>query len=339
MESRDPNLVRKSCFDFKSRLAWPNQENVNIFAASVSRSKILEFAHSTEGLSTNRFDDEIRFTSPDEEAGFILIAHGLDFGSGFRNLLHKHRAGQGAWLTIRAGILKIGKEKSAMDADWLRSLTIEQVKDFFDCNVLDLAPLAKQLHQSIQEFGNQLGVLGFSTPGEFIATHKSKGAAGLVEVLVNAFPLTFRDEYILDDQQICFYKKAQLVVSEIYMRFAREDFSFKFADIDKLTAFVDNVVVAMMRMTNVVECEAALAARIESGEYIIKGSEEEVALRSAALIGVEWLVVALNEKVDELDVAERVNAQVVCNWLWGSVGKTGANRRFPRHLTPSTSYY
>ncbi len=45
-----------------------------------------------------------------------------------------------------------------------------------------------------------------------------------------------------------FYKKAQLTVSEVYMRFYREDSRFCFPDIDDLTVFVDNVVVAMMRL-------------------------------------------------------------------------------------------
>lgn len=50
----------------------------------------------SEALSTNRFDKEIPFPSLEDEVGFILIAYGLDFGSGFRNILHGARDGQGS---------------------------------------------------------------------------------------------------------------------------------------------------------------------------------------------------------------------------------------------------
>jgi hypothetical protein len=60
--------------------------------------------------------------------------------------------------------------------------------------------------------------------------------------LVEVFPLTFNDEYVVSGQKVCFYnKKAQLVMSEIFMRFYKEDESFNFPDIDNLTSFVDNV--------------------------------------------------------------------------------------------------
>ncbi len=350
---KNPDLVRLSCSNFRSTLVTIDEVALSSFSSSLNVEKILEFVFSTDGLSTNRFEKDIPFPSRKDEAGFLLVAHGLDFGSGFRQLLHKHRRGAGAWLTIRAGLINMGQQNPTCEATWLSSLTLHDVATLFDleCGGEELEPLAKQLQESIQEIGNQLTLSGFSCPGDFVVDKMKDGASGLVQSLVDTFPLTFCDEYVVNDQQVCFYKKAQLVVSEIYMRFAKEDPAFEYHDIDNLTAFVDNVVVAMMRMTGIIVCNEVLVATISEEREILKGSEEEVALRSSALHAVELIVHHLNsntnahsligdeDHVDSTGKVKVINSQKLCNWLWGWLGKDGANRNYHRHRTPSTSYY
>lgn len=80
--------VRTSCSSFTSQAAWLDEEQSRLFADSLDIEKVIEFSSSAQGLSTNRFD-ELEFSSDIDEAGFIMIAHALDFGSGFRPLLHK----------------------------------------------------------------------------------------------------------------------------------------------------------------------------------------------------------------------------------------------------------
>lgn len=258
--------VRNTCSKFRSSVAWCDEEEAKLFARKIQPEDILSFVHSNEGLSTNRFDTEISFPTSADEVGFILVAHGLDFGSGFRYVLHKHRNGLGAWLTIRAGLVKMGQENPTCDSKWLVSLSIEDVQKFFDLQQEQLLPLAEQLHTSIHEIGSRLLATGFSTPGDFVMSHMTKSAENAVKCIVENFPLTFNDEYEIRGEQVCLYKKAQLVVSEINLLF-RERFPdlFAYSDIDTLTAFVDNVVVAMLRMNAVVKCTEDLAKRINEG--------------------------------------------------------------------------
>lgn len=364
--------VRLSCAAFRSAQAWINIEALNRFADSINTEEVDNFASSSDGLATNRFEKEIAFPTLVDEAGFLLIAHGLDFGSGHRPLLHTHRNGAGAWLTIRAGLVQMGQSNPEFSAQWLSSLTVEDIQRFFDLAPTSSAKealllLAQQLLVSVHEFGNRLTALGHSTPGQYIATKAKEvhfSATALVQCLVEDFPCTFADEYDLcteamDDrnvargrnQQVCFYKKAQLVVSEIHLRFLEESSTprFVFHDIDTLTAFVDNVVVAMMRMTGIVQCTEQLAESIAREEPLTRGSEAEVALRAASLHAVELLVQRINMNHSSIggeggEEGDRkrprsLNAQRLCNWLWGCLGKRGPNRSFPRHLTPSTSFY
>jgi hypothetical protein len=106
-------------------------EGAKKFAESIDVNAVFVFVESSDGLSTNRFH-ELSFPTEEDEAGFILIAHALDFGSGFRPQLHKHRGGSGAWLTIRAGLVSLGKENPTCDANWLRSLTRDDIIRHFD---------------------------------------------------------------------------------------------------------------------------------------------------------------------------------------------------------------
>eukprot|EP01033_Poteriospumella_lacustris_P004666 gene4666-3345_t len=338
--------VRRSCAAFDSPLVQIDPDRLGAFADGIDLGAVDVFVHSSDGMSTNRFDDVIAFPSWTDEAGFLVIAHGVDFGSGFRPLLHKHRDGLGAWLTIRSGLVQMGQANPTFAAAWLATLTVSDVQRLFDlCRTdeaaSDLLPLAEQLCTVIHEFGTQLSRLGFATPGEYFV-HRLRdsdaSAVRLVAHLVHDFPVTFNDSYTVDRAPgvVCFYKKAQLVVSEVYMRFAATELS-QVTDIDGLTAFVDNVVVAMMRMTGILTVEDALASLINREEPIAKGSEAEIALRAKALDAVEQVVARVNATQGRQPAV--LNAQRLCNWLWGCLGKAPGNRQFPRHLTPSTSFY
>jgi hypothetical protein len=84
--------------------------------------------------------------------------------------------------------------------------------------------------------------------------------------------------------------------------------------------------------------DSALSARLDAGECIEKGSEEEVALRARAVTATELIVEWVNDFVASIGPPV-LNAQRLCNWLWGGLGKHPTNRKYPRHLTPSTSFY
>lgn len=344
-ENFTPQIVRETCLAFSSPIAFVSESAIDSFVNTFSIDTILDFATSPTGLSTNSFTSVIPFPTLYDEAGFLFLSHAIDFGSGFRKFLHQYRHGQGAWLTIRDGLIKLGNANPICDSIWLKNLSLLQIEEFFDLSFPELKLLAQYIHDDLHEIGTVLDQLGYTTPGQFIQSNLSFQACGLVNLFVHLFPVTFRDEYVVNEQRVCLFKKAQLVVSEIFLRFSPLDTSFQFKDINILTAFVDNVVVAMLRKYQIIECVSELNERIENEVYLEKGSEEEVSLRASGIKAVEMIVVKFNQKQKELQQDEsegkikEVNSQLVCNWLWGGLGKEGENRKFPRHLSPSTSYY
>ena len=234
---------------------------------------------------------------------------------------------------------------------------------------LALAPFVAQLTAVTNELGTAICDAGCSTVAEWLTSRMeassgpgSTPAAALVGDLVSTFPRTFDDRYILRDgtterMEVALFKKvsfnrapcqtprlllteaalticstkAQLVVGELYHRFREEDSRFAFSDGHRLTAFIDNVIVAVLRKVGVVRCCDALTASIEANELLPSGSEAEVSLRAAAMAGVE--------EIAKLRSADGLTPVELGNFLWGYLGKTPEYRKFARHATRDNVFY
>ena len=345
-----PEAALRSCSAFKTPMVSLDESAMRRFLASddAAYPGLLDFRIA----STNSFP-ELSFESPLEEAGFIVLVHGLDFGSGFRTALHRHRGGQGAWLTIRAGLVALGKAYgTTVRASWLQGITLLEVKKLFDIDASDLQLLAEQIHGVLMEFGEVLGRSGHETLGAWAAESGQQGACALVSELVTTFPFTFGDSYVVErkdlpgvydlpeQQHVVLAKKAQLVVSEIHMRF-REDTdprckAWVFHDFESLSGFIDNVVVAVLRKLGILRCSNELNARIDGLETLQAGSWEEVSLRAKGLVAIHELVEYYNAMHSS---EKKLTAAQLCNYMWGGLGKEPTFRAYPRHLTPSTLFY
>ena len=78
----------------------------------------------------------------------------------------------------------------------------------------------------------------------------------------------------------------------------------------------------------------ALAADIDAHVPLPSGSEAEVALRAAAMVGVGEVVRHVNASR-----GEQLTPTELGNFLWGVLGKTPAYRTFNRHATKDTVFY
>jgi hypothetical protein len=276
-----------------------------------------------------------QFESVDAEAAFILLMHALDFGSGWRPELHMHHR-KGAWLTIKPGVEALYKlaPNLGLTSEWLCSLTLHDVASAFSLqNNSSLDLLVKYLLDALHELGTNsvyFGSLEAFVTATFEKTSPSAAPAGnFILALVNQFPKTFDDQYIIRTQRVCFFKKAQLVVGEMYHRFRDEDSRFAFSDGELLTAYVDNVICAAMRYKGIVVPSEQLVDMIEAGVEVESGSECEVSLRAAAMCAVDLVVAATNKALTSAELG---------NYLWGGLGKEPAVRKFQRHATKTRFY-
>lgn len=89
---------------------------------------------------------------------------------------------------------------------------------------------------------------------------------------------TFRnlqDHAIYDGEQILFYKRAQILVGDLWGAFKGESYG-KFTDVGKLTMFADYRVPQTLIQLNIIEYSEELKKKILNKEVLAHGGVEEV---------------------------------------------------------------
>ncbi|KAM0104558.1 hypothetical protein ACP6JE_000839 [Aspergillus fumigatus] len=127
-------------------------------------------------------------------------------------------------------------------------------------------PLLDERLQCLREAGR---VLCSDFDGSFVNCIYSANysAAALVNVLVESFPC-FRDETVFQGQRVRLYKRAQILVADLWACFNGESYG-EFYDIDKITMFAEG--------------------HIRSNKLIPSGSNWEIELRATSIWCVELI--------------------------------------------------
>ena len=96
----------------------------------------------------------------------------------------------------------------------------------------------------------------------------------MVEIVTRTFR-GFQDHSIYEGEQVFFYKRAQILVGDLYSAFRGESYG-KFVDIGKLTMFADYRVPQILVQLKVLEYSNELEKKIKEGVVLEHGSVEEV---------------------------------------------------------------
>ncbi len=154
-----------------------------------------------------------------------------------------------------------------------------------------------------------------------------KSGQKLVELLTSHLPM-FRDAARYRGKWIPFYKRAQILVADLWGTFGGKGFG-EFYDLAWLTAFADYKLPQILWDRGVIRLAPSLAGRISAREPIPRGSEEEVELRAATVVAVERLVGLLRERGREI-----LPFQV--DWLLWNLSQKGLS--VPHHRTLTWAY-
>ena len=150
--------------------------------------------------------------------------------------------------------------------------------------VLGDIPLLRERARIAREVGRALLRFGGSAR-RFLG---AGSCAGIVERLTAHMP-SFRDACIWRGRWIPFYKRAQILCSDIHGAFRGEG-PGALPDMDWLTAFADYKLPQLLRAHGALVLHPGLAARIDRREVIRAGSDEEIEIRAATVHAVELLV-------------------------------------------------
>jgi len=263
-----------------------------------------------------------------DTVAFFLTLDAINFGSGYFPYLRK-RPGMSGYFTIASSLTAHFSEHGPFSAQQLTQLTRA------DCTrIFGQEPENRIAQELMGYFATALNDLGrylltdfdgrFTTLVE--AAHES--AERLVRLLIK-MPY-FNDVSRHSEQNVPFYKRAQLTVADLAIAFNGQG-PGRFHDLDRLTIFADNLVPHVLRVDGILLYDPDLAARINREEEIPTCSQEEVEIRACALHAVELMVGALRS------AGHPVTAMQLDYLLWNR-GQQPYYKAHPRHRT-RTWYY
>lgn len=302
-------------------------------AAPYARELLAEGAFDDGAVGTGpngTGDDPGHRSEGDAEAviGRVLALDTINFGSGWHPVVRK-RLGRSGAVNMANGLGAWLAEGGGVDPERLARLDSDVAHQVFD-QPHDDGPV-DELMGLFTIALNDLGhLVGHRYSGSFTAlVETADGSAATMVHLLDEMPF-FRDVSTYGDMDVPLYKRAQLVSSDLHRAFGGKG-PGRFDDLDRLTAFADNLVPHVLRIDGLLAYDDDLVERIDAGELLAAGSPEEVEIRAVGVHAVEQLRAALGH------LGRDVPSWRLDQVLW----ERGAGPRYkavPRHRARSVFY-
>lgn len=275
--------------------------------------------------------------SAEERANLVLVVDALNFcfwsiPSADRprwRVTYNGETHDGYWALAAALRRAVEEGYPIADGDFLATITEADVAAILrpDPGASDI-PLLRARMEHLQEAGKAILE---RWDGSFLyainAAHHS--APRLVKEVVAACP-SFRDTTPWNGREIHFYKRAQILIADIFGAFeGRGPGSFK--DIHLLTAFADYKVPQVLRRFGVLRYAPELGQKVARYELIPFESDEEIEIRAATIWGVELLRQAMAAR------GKDVPAYAI-DWALWRAGQNLPTETEPYHRTLTVFY-
>jgi hypothetical protein len=246
---------------------------------------------------------------------FVLCLDAINFGSGWWPTIRK-RPGRSGYFTIAAGLTERFRDSGSWSALELTELRAADIAAVVGQDAEH--PLMAHYAAALNDVGARVSA---AHGGRFEAVvEAARGSALALADLLAAWH-AFADVSTYEGRSVPFFKRAQIAAADLdRMGIAR------LSDLDRLTAFADNLVPHVLRVDGVLWLDPALEAKIEAGELLEHGSPEEVELRACAVHAIELLAAAAPLTPAEIDGA-----------LW-SRGSAQRYKSLPRPRSRNTAY-
>lgn len=214
------------------------------------------------------------------------------------------------------------------DAEYLSHMSEETLAHIFRGEPVTVPiPLFEQRLSNVREVGR---VLLERYDGQFTsAIEQVEGSAVKLALLLAENFASFHDVAFYRNQEVRFFKRAQICVADIHGAFGGKSWG-AFSDVDQLTAFADYKLPQVLRHLGVLEYYPTLAERIDNQELLEPGTEEEIEVRAATV----WACELLREEIARQ--GHSVTAAQIDQYLW-LLGQNSMDMR-PYHRT-RTIYY
>jgi putative queuosine salvage protein len=253
----------------------------------------------------------------ESRAAFAVCLNAINFGSGWWPTIRK-RVGHSGFFTVAAGVADRFRERGAWSAAELTEIDADTIAATLGQDPAH--PLMEQYATSLRNVGARVGA---DHGGSFTRlAEAARGSAPALADLLAAWP-AFADTSDYEDRPVPFLKRAQLAAADLDRAGV-----VSLADLDRLTAFADNLVPHVLRVDGVLRLDPGLREAIETEDLLEHGSAAEVELRAAAVHTVELLAAATDG---------RLSPPQLDQLLWNR-GRGARYKALPRPRCRTTAY-
>jgi hypothetical protein len=219
-------------------------------------------------------------------------------------------------------------DPDAFAAARLAALSEEQLCAWLRAAPGQRIPLAAERARLVREVGRELA-RSFGGSAATMIRSAGRSAVRLVQLVTAHFP-GFRDGCALDGRQLFFYKRAQILVGDLWGAFKGVGLG-EFTDMQQLTCFPDYRIPQLLRALGILRYEPALAAAVDAREELPAGGAAEVEIRAATVQAVERMVAGLRARGVSL-------APFQLDWLLWERGERLLRELAPHHRVLTVFY-
>lgn len=260
----------------------------------------------------------------EEMINFLLIYHGIGFsywGEPKWEVEYENVKYDGAFGLICAFAKEMKKNDKFLDTKYLSTLTYEEFERILKGNIE--IPLIKERYDIIIEISKTVNEKMNSNFYNYIKDINND--IELLNIIIDNFK-SFEDISEYKNNAICYYKRAQLLVSDIlHIKQEKENIQVNYSN---LIGCADYKIPQVLRDLGILEYDNELEQLVDNKVEVEKGSMYEVEIRSAMLVVVSAVKDKLQGKYDSITINDYI-------WLQG---QDKSNIKRPYHRTRTTAY-
>ncbi len=302
----------------------------NALSVTINAARAGEYARRFDHGSTRHWLSAAPFDfsgfTNEEKLHFLFLFNALSFsywGEPKWTVEYSGKEYDGAWGMIVALGHAVKTGCPILEAAYCSDISFESFSNVLKGNV-DI-PLLEQRWSMIRQLGSfamqqPLGTLVKSANGEALV---------LLDLILEVLP-SFRDESEYQAQTVCFQKRAQLLVSDIYHIFGSVGYG-NLRGVDRLTACADYKLPQILRKLGILEYSKDLSGQIDAKNELAHGSLEEIEIRASTIQAIDLI------KNEVRKQNPFITSMEINDHLWLMTQKKFSDDK-PYHRTRTTAY-
>lgn len=314
--------IRESCerVVFDARSIELNVANISVYEGMVAKYSSNRVSHTSEHHLLGRGLNTLIY---------FLVLDTINFGSGYFPHLRKIEASSG-YYTVAKHLKDWFLSDGTPSPRVLHSLAPSDCHKIFrqEAQCSAVCELMVLFARALNDLGALLLTEYKGDYREFFG--RAKTAEELIYQLLE-MPL-FRDVHKYRNHDVYILKRGQILVQDVSI--AEPDHPLvDYPDVSSLTAFADNLIPFVLRCDGILLLSPELERQIEAQIEIVAGSDEEIELRAASVVGVDIITKHLKRYC-----CESLSARTVDFMLWYRGQDLKRSSCFKRHRTRSPFY-